>query len=101
MRRLRFVAMANLKQISKERLEKEFDRMKRALEAIEIKKKGKEAEELLDLATRYFEDAKYFQEKGDWATAFGALNYAFGLLDGGAKLKLFDVSRAKDLFIVD
>ena len=92
--------MANLKQISKERLEKEFDRMKRALEAIEIKKKGKEAEELLDLATRYFEDAKYFQEKGDWATAFGALNYAFGLLDGGAKLKLFDVSRAKDLFIV-
>jgi hypothetical protein len=93
--------MANLKQISKERLEKEFDRMKRALEAIEIKKKGKEAEELLDLATRYFEDAKYFQEKGDWATAFGALNYAFGLLDGGAKLKLFDVSRAKDLFIVD
>ena len=101
MQRLRFVAMANLKQISKERLEKEFDRMKRALEAIEIKKKGKEAEELLDLATRYFEDAKYFQEKGDWATAFGALNYAFGLLDGGAKLKLFDVSRAKDLFIVD
>jgi len=93
--------MANLKQISKERLEKEFARMKRALEAIEIKRKGKEAEELLDLATRYFEDAKYFQEKGDWATAFGALNYAFGLLDGGAKLKLFDVSRAKDLFIVD
>jgi hypothetical protein len=93
--------MANLKQISKERLEKEFDRMKRALEAIEIKSKAKEAVELLDLATRYFEDAKYFREKGDWATAFGALNYAFGLLDGGAKLKLFDVSRAKDLFIVD
>lgn len=93
--------MANLKQISKERLEKEFDRLKRALEAIEIKVKGKEAEELLDLASRYYEDAKYFKEKGDWATAFGALNYAFGLLDGGAKLKLFDVSRAKDLFIVD
>ena len=93
--------MANLKQISKERLDKEFDRMRRALEAIEIKVKGKEASELLDLASRYFEDAKYFQQKGDWATAFGALNYAFGLLDGGAKLKLFDVSRAKDLFIVD
>jgi hypothetical protein len=93
--------MATLKQISKERLEKEFDRMKRALEAIEIKSKNPIAEELYDLATRYFEDAKYFREKGDWATAFGALNYAFGLLDGGAKLKLFDVSRAKDLFIVD
>lgn len=93
--------MVNLKQISKERLEKEFDRMKRALEAIELKSKLPEASELLDLASRYFEDAKYFQEKGDFATAFGALNYAFGLLDGGAKLKLFDVSRAKDLFIVD
>lgn len=93
--------MANLKQITKERLDKEFDRMKRALEAIEIKTRGKEAEELLDLASRYYDDAKYFQEKGDWATAFGALNYAFGLLDGGAKLRLFDVSRAKDLFIID
>ncbi len=90
-----------MKEITKERLEKEFSRMKRALEIIKIKSKTKEASELLDLATRYYNDAKYFQEKGDWATAFGALNYAFGLLDGGAKLKLFDVSKAKDLFIVD
>lgn len=90
-----------MKEITKERLDKEFDRMKKALEIIELKSKSKEASELLDLAARYYEDAKYFKEKGDFATAFGALNYAFGLLDGGAKLKLFDVSRAKDLFIID
>ena len=88
-----------MKEITKERLEKEFDRTKIALEAIEIKSKLPEAAELYDLASRYYEDAKYFQEKGDFASAFSALNYAFGLLDAGAKLKLFDVSRAKDLFI--
>ena len=89
-----------MKQISKERLDKEFARTEKALRIIKLVSKSKEAAELLDLATRYYNDAKYFKEKDDWPSAFGALNYAFGLLDAGAKLKLFDVSADKDLFIV-
>ena len=87
--------------ISKERLEKEFARTEKALKIIKIAHKTKESEELFDLASRYYKDAKYFMDKGDFASAFGALNYSFGLLDGGAKLKFFDVSADKDLFIAD
>ena len=90
-----------MKTITKERLEKEFDRTEKALKAIKISSDKKEAHELFDLAKRYYEDAKYFRDKDDWASAFGALNYSFGLLDAGAKLKLFDVSADKELFIVD
>ncbi len=38
-------------------------------------------EHVLDLASRYCEDTKYFLEKKDYVTAFGAINYAHGLLD--------------------
>ncbi|MEM2873876.1 MAG: DUF357 domain-containing protein [Candidatus Nanoarchaeia archaeon] len=89
------------KEIIDERLNKEFARTEKALKIIKIVSNKKEVRELYDLAKRYYEDAKYFKEKDDWISAFGALNYAFGLLDAGAKLKLFDVSAAKDLFIVD
>lgn len=90
-----------MKEITRERLEKEFARTGQALKVIKLVSGSKDAADLLDLAKRYYEDAKYFQTKGDFASAFGALNYAFGLLDAGAKLKLFDVSADKDLFIAD
>jgi len=90
-----------MKTITKERLEKEFDRTEKALKAIKISSDKKEAHELFDLAKRYYEDAKYFRDKDDWASAFGALNYSFGLLDAGAKLKFFQITNHKDLFIVD
>ena len=35
----------------------------------------------------YLKDSKHFQEKGDYVNAFGALNYAHGWLDSGARLK--------------
>ena len=47
-----------------------------------------------------FEDAKHFKEKGDFVTAFAALNYAHGFLDAGARLGVFDVKDNK-LFAVD
>ena len=89
-----------MKIISKERLEKEFQRTEKALKIIKLSPHSDTAHELYDLANRYYEDAKYFRDKGDYASAFGALNYAFGLLDAGAKLKIFDVSADKELFIV-
>ena len=33
---------------------------------------------------------KYFKEKDDKASAFGALNYAFGWLDAGKSIDLFE-----------
>lgn len=40
---------------------------------------------VLDLAARYCEDTKYFLEKKDYVTAFGAINYAHGLIDAFRK----------------
>lgn len=55
---------------------------------------------MLDMASRYFKDASYFREKGDLLNAFGALYYAHGWLDAGARLGFFDVGRNAQLFTV-
>jgi len=44
-------------------------------------------EQVVDQAKRYYEDTKYYLEKGDYVTAFGCINYAHGLLDGIKKLR--------------
>ncbi len=51
----------------------------------------KTADDFLDMAQRYFSDAKHFKEKGDLVTAFAAINYAHAWLDAGARLGVFDV----------
>lgn len=40
-----------------------------------------------ELAKRYRDDAEYYLEKGDFLSAFGAINYAFGLVDAKRKGK--------------
>ncbi len=92
--------------ITPEKLNKYFDVTSRALKKVKIVTKGeldfeKAAKDFLDMAQRYFNDAKHFQEKGDIVTAFAALNYAHGWLDAGARLKLFDVDHDSSLFTVD
>jgi len=47
-----------------------------------------EEEGITDHAKRYYEDTKYYLEKGDYFTAFGCINYAHGLLDGIKKKNL-------------
>ncbi|MBI2576005.1 DUF357 domain-containing protein [Candidatus Woesearchaeota archaeon] len=61
----------------------------------------KNGEEFLDMATRYIEDARHFQAKGDFVNAFACVNYAHGWLDAGARLGLFDVGHDSVLFSVD
>ncbi|HIH28561.1 MAG TPA: DUF357 domain-containing protein [Thermoplasmata archaeon] len=36
---------------------------------------------IIELATQYYQDAKYYSQKKDYFTAFGCINYAHGLLD--------------------
>ena len=88
--------------ITEEKLQKYFDITSRALKKVKIvTAHKKQAEDALDMARRYFEDAKHFKEKGDIVTAFAALNYAHGWLDAGARLGLFDVDHDSTLFTVD
>ena len=61
----------------------------------------KQAEEILDLAKRYFDDAAFFEKKGDLVNAYGAVVYAHAFLDIGAKLGMFDVGNDNELFMVD
>ncbi len=94
-----------MREITDEKLEKYFDITGRALKKAEenISKddsKKDSAIEFLDMAKRYFNDAKYFKEKDDYVNAFAALSYAHGWLDAGARIKLFDVHDSK-LFTVD
>ena len=36
---------------------------------------------IIELATQYYQDTKYYSQKKDYITAFGCINYAHGLLD--------------------
>lgn len=93
-----------MKEITKERLEKYFNITSEALEKAKKAPKDpnavKHAEDFLDMAERYFNDAKHFEKKGDSVTAFAALNYAHGWLDAGARIGLFNVKDSR-LFTVD
>ena len=93
-----------IKKIDEERLEKEFHVTGTAIKSIEIIAKGEmkhKAESCMDMAERYFKDAQHFKEKGDFASAFGALNYAHGWLDAGVRLSVFKVLKNKEYFTVD
>jgi hypothetical protein len=88
--------------ITKEKLKKYFEITGKALvkarKAIS-KKYQKEADNLLDMAQRYYDDALWFEKKGDFVNAFACLNYSHGWLDAGARLGIFKVRDTK-LFVV-
>ena len=90
--------------ITREKLLKYFDVTGRALSAAResVNKSGlkKEREEILDMAERYYSDAKHYFEKGDFVTAFASLNYAHGWLDCGARIRVFDVHDS-EIFAAD
>lgn len=59
------------------------------------KEKNKEAKEILSMVEAYLSDSRHFEKKEDLINAFGAIYYAHGWLDCGARLKIFDVSDDK------
>ncbi len=93
-----------MNEISSERLAKYFFITREAFAKAKQAKPGKivsnASEEIFDMVSRYLEDAKYFEKKGDIVSAFAALNYAHGWLDAGARLGVFEV-RDSRLFTVD
>lgn len=90
-------------QIAKEKLEKYFSITGEALEKCKValdKDRLKDAKDFLDMASRYYSDAKHFEKQGDYVLAFAALNYSHGWLDAGARIRLFKVNDSR-LFTVD
>ena len=86
----------------RDRLESYLLLTKEAFSKVKITPKDKKgAEDLLDLAKRYYADALYFEKKGDLIRAYGAVCYAHCFLDAGARLGLFDVGGDSRLFMVD
>ncbi|MAG91998.1 hypothetical protein CMO83_04955 [Candidatus Woesearchaeota archaeon] len=85
-----------------QKLAKYFELTSKAIEKVKIvEEHRKQAEDLLDLAKRYFSDAKHFESKGDLVNAYGAVVYAHAFLDAGARLGFFDVGSDNKLFMVD
>lgn len=92
--------------ITKEKLEKYFDVTGRALKKLKLVSPDKThlskiAEDYLNMAQTYFDDAHHFRDKGDWINAFASLNYSHGWLDAGARIGLWDVDHDSVLFTVD
>lgn len=92
--------------ITKQKIEKYLEITSKAIEKVRTAKEKKinwqeKADDFLDMAKRYYADAKYYFEKNDFVTAFAAVNYAHGWLDAGTRLGLFDVGKDSKLFTVD
>jgi len=92
-----------LTEITQGKIEKYLDTTRRAIEKAKVVAPprsfaAKIAENFLDMAKRYHEDAKHFHSKGDFVNAFATVNYAHGWLDAGARLGVFDVGQDDILF---
>ena len=84
-------------------VEKDLEITQRALDKLEIiaperSYMRKIAEDFLNMATSYYNDAKHFRDKEDHLRALACVNYAHGWLDAGARLGIFDVSEDDRLF---
>lgn len=89
--------------ITEEKIDRYLDITRRALEKLKIAAPQRSfnrrlADDFLNMATSYYDDAKHFREDGDFVTAFAAVNYAHGWLDCGARIGLFDVGEDDVLF---
>lgn len=70
------------------------DRIKKDIEMFEKNIKKIKNKRIKDMATRYYEDAKYYLDKGDLFTSFGCINYAHGLIDSvlNRKAKVVEIA---------
>ena len=90
--------------ITKEKITKYLSITKEALDKVKSTEMDNtrlnDAKDFLDMAERYFQDAKHFLNKDDYVNAFAAVNYSHGWLDAGARIGLFKVKDSR-LFTVD
>ena len=86
------------KTITKAKIEKYYNLTSKALAIAKksiAKGKNKQAKEIILMVECYLSDSQHFKEKKDFVDSYGALNYAHGWLDCGARLKIFNVKDNK------
>lgn len=84
--------------ITKAKLTKYFKLTFKALSEVKkhiVKKRKKDADEIIKMASAYLSDSRFFEERGDYVNAFGAIYYAHGWIDCGVRLGIFDVEDDK------
>ena len=69
----------------KTRIEKDIVMFEENLQKLNDKTSKLHKNKIVELATQYYEDSKYYLEKNDYFTAFGCVNYGHGLLDAVLK----------------
>jgi len=69
----------------KTRIEKDIVMFEENLQQLNDKTSKLHNNKIVELATQYYEDSKYYLEKKDYFTAFGCVNYGHGLLDAVLK----------------
>ena len=89
--------------ITEAKIDRYLDITKRALDKLNVVTPERSfskrmADDFLNMATSYYNDAKHFRENGDFVTAFAAVNYAQGWIDCGARIGLWDVGQDDQLF---
>ena len=89
--------------ITEAKIDRYLDITRRALEKLKVVTPERSfskrmADDFLNMATSYYNDAKHFRENGDFVTAFAAINYAHGWIDCGARIGLWDVGQDDQLF---
>ncbi|MDO5851871.1 MAG: DUF357 domain-containing protein [Methanobacteriaceae archaeon] len=67
---------------TEERIIKSLDIFEVNIKEIDELNLDKSQEEVKNMAKRYYEDTKYYIKQDDILTAFAAIEYAHGLLDG-------------------
>ncbi len=83
--------------LTKEYVSKAIEKTATALNSVELKSDS--GKELLDMIQRYVSDSRHFLEKGNLVAAFGAVEYAHGLLDAGVYAGYFKIMRNSELFV--
>ena len=67
-----------------------IERIKKDLALFEVNIKEIEDGEIKEMATRYYNDAKYYLDTNDYVTSFGCIVYAHGLIDA---IRKFDMNK--------
>jgi uncharacterized protein len=59
------------------------------------KNKKEEGDKIIEMVECYLSDSNHFEKKQDFVNAYGAIYYAHGWIDCGARLKIFEVTDDK------
>jgi hypothetical protein len=83
-----------VKEVTEENITKYLNITEKALSVLKVlppegSTLQKVAEDLLMMATAYYNDARHYKEKQDYVTAFACVNYAHGYIDAGVRMGLF------------